>query len=90
MSKFPFEDKCEKEPELILIPLIDVMLFLLAFFVLILGAIVPGLQIKTNLPQSISKGNETSKNIPLKVIIVTLKDNGEVWVGEKKLRRYRS
>ena len=86
MSKFPFEDTCEKDPELILIPLIDVMLFLLAFFVLILGAVVPGLQIKTNLPQSISKGNETSKNIPLKVIIVTLKDNGEVWVGEKKAK----
>ena len=86
MSKFPFEDTCEKDPELILIPLIDVMLFLLAFFVLILGAVVPGLQIKTNLPQSISKGNETSKNIPLKVIIVTLKDNGEVWVGNKKAK----
>jgi len=89
MSKFRFEDTCEREPELILIPLIDVMLFLLAFFVLILGAIIPGLQIKTNLPQTISKGNGTSRNVPLKIIIVTLKANGEVWVGNKKAKTLR-
>ncbi|HIC87780.1 MAG TPA: biopolymer transporter ExbD [Aquificae bacterium] len=89
MPKFQFEDTCEKDPELILIPLIDVMLFLLAFFVLILGAVIPGLQIKTNLPQSISKGNETSKNIPLKIIVVTLKDNGEIWVGNKKAKTFQ-
>jgi len=89
MSKFRFEDTCEREPELILIPLIDVMLFLLAFFVLILGSIIPGLQIKTNLPQTISKGNGTSRNVPLKIIIVTLKANGEVWVGNKKAKTLR-
>jgi len=86
MPKFRFENTCEKEPELILIPLIDVMLFLLAFFVLILGSIIPGLRIKTNLPQSISKGNETSKNVPLKIIIVTLKSNGEIWIKDKKVK----
>ena len=64
------------------------MLFLLAFFVLILGSIIPGLRIKTTLPQTISKGNESSKNIPLKIIIVTLKDNGQVWVGNKRARTF--
>jgi len=89
MPKFQFENTCEKEPELILIPLIDVMLFLLAFFVLILGSIIPGLRIKTNLPQTISKGNKTSKNIPLKIIVVTLKDNVEIWVGNKKAKTFQ-
>ncbi len=86
MPKFCFEERQEKDPELIIIPLVDVMLFLLAFFVLIMGAVIPGLRIKTTLPQTISKGNQTSKSIPLNIVIVTIKATGEVFVGDRKVK----
>jgi len=75
-------DNCEEKPELIIIPMVDVMLFLLAFFVLIAGSIIPGLAMKTNPPETVSKANFKPKK---RVITVTVKRDGSIYYRDKRL-----
>jgi biopolymer transport protein ExbD len=62
-----------------IIPLIDVMMFLLVFFVLISVNVIPSIGLKTNLPKS-SHAQEIMA--PLRVII-TLGKDGELLVDGK-------
>jgi len=76
------EEECSQKPELIIIPMVDVMLFLLAFFVLIAGSIIPGLAMKTDPPQTVQKSNiKPSK----KVVTITVTKNGSIFYGKEKL-----
>ena len=47
-----FEDETPRKARIEIIPMIDVMMFLLVFFVLISLNVIPALGIKTNLPGS--------------------------------------
>ena len=80
---FLFRDsECEEKPELIIIPMVDVMLFLLAFFVLIAGNIIPGLAMKTNPPETVQKSTLKPKR---KVVTVTVNRDGTIYYGSSRL-----
>jgi biopolymer transport protein ExbD len=81
MFKFK-DDISEEKPQLIIIPMVDVMLFLLAFFVLIAGSIIPGLAIKTNPPETTRKSNIQIKK---EIVTVTIKEDGSIYFGNKKV-----
>ena len=76
------ENDCEEKPELIIVPMVDVMLFLLAFFVLIAGSIIPGLAMKTNPPETVQKSSFRPKK---KVVTVVIKRDGTVYFGNRKM-----
>jgi biopolymer transport protein ExbD len=71
----------EEKPELIIVPMVDVMLFLLAFFVLIAGSIIPGLSLKVNPPKTFQKVSVEREN---KIITVVIKKDGSFWYKGKK------
>ncbi len=60
-----------------IIPMIDVMMFLLVFFVLISVNVIPATGVKTQLPTASS----VSKNNELKVAVITLGKAGELQVN---------
>ena len=76
------ENECDEKPELIIVPMVDVMLFLLAFFVLIAGSIIPGLAMKTNPPETVQKSSFRPKR---KVVTVVIKRDGTVYYGNTKM-----
>jgi len=59
-----------------IIPMIDVMMFLLVFFVLISVNVIPALGLKTNLPKS----SQTQELIAPVRVIVTMGKDGELLV----------
>ncbi len=77
------ERECDEKPELIIVPMVDLMLFLLAFFVLIAGSIIPGLAVKTNPPETRSKASLEPKR---KVIGIAIKEDGSIYYGKERLR----
>lgn len=80
---FKFKE-CEPDdkPELIIVPMVDLMLFLLAFFVLIAGSIIPGLAVKTNPPETRSKASLEAKR---KVLGIVITKSGDIYYGKEKL-----
>jgi biopolymer transport protein ExbD len=76
------ENECEEKPEIIIVPMVDVMLFLIAFFVLIAGSLIPGIAMKTNPPETVQK---SSVKVKRKVIGVTIKEDGTVYYGKQKM-----
>ena len=76
------ESSCDEKPELIIVPMVDVMLFLLAFFVLIAGSIIPGLAMKTNPPKTLQKSSFHPKK---RVITITVKKDGSIYYGNQRL-----
>jgi len=72
----------EEKPELVIIPMGDVMLFLLAFFVLIAGSVIPGLAIKTNPPETVQKSSFQPKR---EVVTIVVKKDGSFWYGKERL-----
>ncbi len=76
------EDTCQEKPELIVVPMVDVMLFLLAFFVLIAGSIIPGLAMKTNPPKTLQRSSFHPKG---RVVTITVKRDGSIYYSGQKL-----
>ncbi len=68
------EDEAPKKARIEIIPMIDVMMFLLVFFVLISLNVIPALGIKTSLPGSA----QPEKLQVRKHAIVTVTPNGQV------------
>ena len=66
-----------------IIPMIDVMMFLLVFFVLISVNVIPALGIKTQQPQS---SQAQPLKTPSKQVVVTLGKDGQVMVDGKAVR----
>jgi len=77
MSRWP--DAPKKKPRIEIIPMIDVMMFLLVFFVLISLNVIPALGLKTKLPQS---SHATEDHPPLRVLITLPKGEGIQIEGE--------
>ena len=69
-----WDDGPRKQARIEIIPMIDVMMFLLVFFVLISINVIPALGIKTTLPQS-SQAQDTRA---VKNVIITLAPTGEM------------
>ena len=59
-----------------IIPMIDVMMFLLVFFVLISINVLPALGLKTKLPQS----SQVEELIASTRVVITIGNNGEIFV----------
>jgi biopolymer transport protein ExbD len=77
MSRWP--DTPRKKSRIEIIPMIDVMMFLLVFFVLISLNVIPALGLKTKLPQSSQAKDERP---PLRVIVTLPKVEGIQVDGE--------
>ena len=77
-----FRHLFEEEPEIIIIPMVDVMLFLLAFFVLIAGSIFPGSSVKVKPPESYQKSKFRAKQ---EVFTIVIDKKGEIFVGGNKV-----
>lgn len=77
MSRWP--DSPRKKSRIEIIPMIDVMMFLLVFFVLISLNVIPALGLKTKLPQSSQAKDERP---PLRVIVTLPKVEGIQVDGE--------
>ncbi len=77
MSRWPATPR--KKTRIEIIPMIDVMMFLLVFFVLISINVIPALGLKTKLPQS-SQAKEDHP--PLRVMVTLPKTEGIQLEGE--------
>ncbi len=66
-----FAETTKKKSRIEIIPMIDVMMFLLVFFVLISLNVIPALGLKTKLPTSTSA---TQENPPKRIIVTLLRD----------------
>ena len=77
MSRWP--DAPRKKTRIELVPMIDVMMFLLVFFVLISINVIPALGLKTKLPQSSQAKEERP---PLRVVVTLPKTEGIQLDGE--------
>lgn len=77
MSRWP--DAPRKKTRIELVPMIDVMMFLLVFFVLISINVIPALGLKTKLPQS-SQAKE--EHPPLRVVVTLPETEGIQVDGE--------
>ena len=71
-----WDDEKHKAARIEIIPMIDVMMFLLVFFVLISINVIPALGIKTTLPQS----SQTVETRAVKNIVITLARSGETQI----------
>lgn len=73
MRRWPTPDK--KKARIEIVPMIDVMMFLLVFFVLISVNVIPALGVKTQLPESRQADSIRS---PAKQVLVTLAAGGRI------------
>jgi len=80
MHRFP---SYEKKPSRIeIIPMIDVMMFLLVFFVLISLNVIPMTGVKTKLPTA----GVTEQANPKNKVVITLLKNGEMMFDDIKVQ----
>jgi biopolymer transport protein ExbD len=71
--------KAIEEPEIIVIPMIDVMMFLLFFFMVASLAMAVQAGLPVNLPKA-----STGKNEPTETVTITLKPDGEVFLNTSR------
>jgi biopolymer transport protein ExbD len=69
-----WHDAPRRRSRIEIIPMIDVMMFLLVFFVLISVNVIPATGLKTTLPQSSQAQNNTAR----KNTVITLAESGEL------------
>jgi biopolymer transport protein ExbD len=65
-----------------LIPMIDVMMFLLVFFVLISINVIPGFGLGVNLPSASHSTVQHAK----KTVILSIQKDGQIFVGEQPVQ----
>lgn len=70
------EEEAPRKARIEIIPMIDVMMFLLVFFVLISLHVIPAMGIKTNLPGS----SQPDKLLVKKHAVVTIAKSGQVQI----------
>jgi biopolymer transport protein ExbD len=63
-----------------IIPMIDIMLFLLVFFIMILLRMIPGSGIGSQLPSS-----HTAEQLPHPSVVVTLESDGSIDIGHDRM-----
>lgn len=77
-----FDDIPPRKARIEIIPMIDVMMFLLIFFVLISLNVIPAFGLKTALPGSTTAQRAVSTQPP---VVITLLDDGRVALDGKTL-----
>jgi len=76
-----WQDETRGRARIEIIPMIDVMMFLLVFFVLISINVIPALGVKTTLPVS----SETQEIKAVRNVIITLAKSGEVQLDGERM-----
>lgn len=71
-----------KKARIEVIPLIDIMFFLLAAFVLVSLTMVRQLTVEVNLPQAIAAA---SRNMESEMIAIALDESGFIWYGDEQV-----
>jgi len=79
---FRFEEADRREPKLIIVPMVDVMLFLIAFYALITGSVLTGISVKTTPPKSLKAERIKVKE---KLITVSIKADGSLYLEGKRV-----
>lgn len=72
--------RTRREPRLMVIPMIDIIFFLLVFFMLNTLYMVQQNVLPVQLPKA-----QTAENQPTKQVSVTVSKEGEVWINSKKI-----
>ncbi|HQT81684.1 MAG: biopolymer transporter ExbD [Ferrovum sp. 37-45-19] len=70
----------EKKARIEIIPMIDIMLFLLVFFAMLMLKMIPTTGQVTKLPTS-----STAQELPSPKLLVELKQDGAIWVEQQQL-----
>jgi biopolymer transport protein ExbD len=77
-----FDETPSRKAHIEIIPMIDVMMFLLVFFVLISTNVIPAFGIKTKLPDSSTAQSAAASKPP---VVVTLQEDGSVALNGDRL-----
>jgi len=77
-----FDETPPRKAHIEIIPMIDVMMFLLVFFVLISTNVIPAFGIKTKLPDSSTAQSAAASKPP---VVVTLQEDGSVALNGDRL-----
>lgn len=72
----------EKKPKIMIIPMIDIIFFLLVFFMMSMLNMVVQKDIPLNLPQTASAQLDVTKTVP-----VSITADGEIYVEQEKIPR---
>ncbi len=72
----------EKKPKLMIIPMIDIIFFLLVFFMMSMLTMVVQKSINLNLPQSASSQIDLQKTLPISVT-----EDGSIYVEQEKISK---
>ncbi|MDE1891811.1 MAG: biopolymer transporter ExbD [Betaproteobacteria bacterium] len=70
----------EKKARIEIIPMIDIMLFLLVFFAMLMLKMIPTTGQVTKLPTS-----STAQSLPTPKLLVELKQDGAIWVEQQQI-----
>ncbi|MBU6468123.1 MAG: biopolymer transporter ExbD [Betaproteobacteria bacterium] len=70
----------EKKARIEIIPMIDIMLFLLVFFAMLMLKMIPTTGQVTKLPTS-----STAEALPTPKLLVELKQDGSIWVEQQQI-----
>ncbi|MGM9572572.1 MAG: ExbD/TolR family protein [bacterium] len=70
----------QKKPQLMIIPMIDIMFFLLVFFMISMLSMVEQKGIIVNLPQAAAKEQQMTQNV-----VVTITAENEVYFNKEKM-----
>lgn len=72
----------DKKPKIMIIPMIDIIFFLLVFFMMSMLTMVVQKSISLNLPQTVTSKLDIEKALP-----VAVTSDGQIYVGQEKIPR---
>lgn len=72
----------DKKPKIMIIPMIDIIFFLLVFFMMSMLTMVVQKSISLNLPQTVTSKLDIEKALP-----VTVTSDGQIYVEQEKIPR---
>ena len=72
--------RVERQPKLMIIPMIDIIFFLLVFFMMSTLYMVEQLTLPVNLPQASTSQTDFAKNVT-----VTIARDGAIYIGQEQL-----
>lgn len=72
----------DKKPKIMIIPMIDIIFFLLVFFMMSILTMVVQKSISLNLPQTVTSKLDIEKALP-----VTVTSDGQIYVEQEKIPR---
>lgn len=69
-----------ERPRIEIIPMIDIMMFLLVFFIMMTLKMIPGTGVQLNLP-----GASTADKLPTTQVVIGVEENGSMYIGDQSM-----